>query len=116
MKAFDATPPTWGFAASPLIEGRLVVVPTGGPNSRGLLAFDRTTGKLVWNAPVARATAYASAITATLGGVRQVVASPPIASTAWRRRTGECCGVRAAPAATIEVSNSAIVWPAIACC
>ena len=49
------------------------MIPTGGPNSRGLLAFDRASGTLVWNAPVAKATAYASAITATLGGVRQII-------------------------------------------
>src|SRR5688500_10045910 len=44
VKEFSATAPIWGFAASPLVEGQLVIAPTGGPNSRGLLAFDRTTG------------------------------------------------------------------------
>lgn len=72
---YGATAPQWGFAASPLVQGALVIVPTGGPGSRGLLAFERETGRLAWSAPVAKDTAYASAVAATIGGVRQIVAA-----------------------------------------
>jgi len=56
VRDFSAAAPTWGFAASPLVDEGLVIVPTGGPASRGLLAFDRASGRLRWNAPVSKAT------------------------------------------------------------
>ena len=72
-QAFGAAVPPYGFAPSPLVEGGLVIVPTGGPNSRGLLAFARATGRLVWNAAHAKADGYSSAVAATVAGARQVV-------------------------------------------
>jgi outer membrane protein assembly factor BamB len=111
VKSFSAAPPTWGFAASPLIDGRLVIIPTGGPTSRGLLAFDRATGKLVWNAAESKITGYASAIATTIAGVRQIVyvaadrvfgVNPADGRVLWRAPgTG----------GTAEVSNSAHVLP-----
>jgi len=73
-QAFGAAVPPYGFAPSPLVEAGLVIVPTGGPNSRGLLAFARDTGRLVWNASHAKADAYSSAVAATIAGTRQVIA------------------------------------------
>lgn len=40
-----AKPPTWGFASSPLVSGKLVVVNTG---SAGM-AFSKTTGRPAWS-------------------------------------------------------------------
>lgn len=111
VTAFGAAAPTWGFAASPLIEGRLVIVPTGGPRSRGLLAFDRATGKLVWNADVTKATAYASAVVATIGGVRQVVAVASDRVYAVAPGDGRVLWSAPGPGGNIEVSNSALVLP-----
>jgi outer membrane protein assembly factor BamB len=42
--------PMWGFAASPLVTGSLVIVYAGGPNGKGVLAFDVATGDLRWSA------------------------------------------------------------------
>jgi outer membrane protein assembly factor BamB len=42
--------PTWGFAASPLVAGPVVVV-YGGGGDKGLLALDSGTGDLRWSAP-----------------------------------------------------------------
>lgn len=111
VTAYDATPPTWGFAASPLIEGRLVIIPTGGPKSRGLLAFDRASGKLVWNTAVARATAYSSAVAATLGGVRQIVAVAADLVYGVAPADGRVLWSASATGGSVEVSNSAIVLP-----
>jgi outer membrane protein assembly factor BamB len=111
MAAFGAAAPTWGFAASPLIEGRLVIVPTGGANSRGLLAFDRASGRLVWNAAVSTATAYSSAVPATIGGVRQVIAVAADYVYAVNPTSGRVLWRAAGPGGNIEVSNSAIVLP-----
>ena len=75
VKEFGAEVPAWGFGASPLVEGSLVIVPTGGANSRGLLAFERATGKLAWNTPHAKTPAYASAVSATIASAKQVVSA-----------------------------------------
>ena len=40
----------WGFSASPLVIGPLVIV-YGGGGDKGLLAFDAATGDLRWSAP-----------------------------------------------------------------
>jgi outer membrane protein assembly factor BamB len=70
---FDAEIPGWGFGSSPLVEGTRVIVPTGGGKSRGLLAFERSNGRLAWQAPHHRTPAYSSAVAATIAGVHQIV-------------------------------------------
>jgi outer membrane protein assembly factor BamB len=47
-KEQKARVPMWGFAASPLIHGRLVIVHVGAESNGCVLAFDRLTGKEVW--------------------------------------------------------------------
>ena len=108
---FDATMPTWGFAASPLIEGRLVIVPTGGQQSRGLLAFDRASGKLAWHAAVAKATAYSSAVVGTIAGVRQVVAVAADRLYGVDPSSGRVLWDAPGTGGTIEVANSAVILP-----
>lgn len=109
---FGARAAAYGFAASPLVEGDLVIVPTWGASSKGLLAFDRESGRLVWSRSVAVEASYASAVAATIGGVRQVIAvagdavyavNPSDGALLWRAR-----GPRTGDA---EVANSAIVLP-----
>ena len=41
--------PMWGFSASPLVTESLVIVYAGGPGTKGLLAFDATSGELRWS-------------------------------------------------------------------
>jgi outer membrane protein assembly factor BamB len=111
VSAFSATAPTWGFAASPLIEGTLVIVPTGGPQSRGLLAFDRSTGKLVWNASVSKFTGYASAVSATVGGVRQIITVATDSVYAVAPADGRVLWTAPGPGRQGEVANSPLVLP-----
>lgn len=42
--------PIWGFAASPVVAGQVVIVYAGGPGEKGLLAFDVASGALRWSA------------------------------------------------------------------
>jgi outer membrane protein assembly factor BamB len=42
--------PMWGFSSSPLIVDDLVVVYAGGSGDKGILAFDKLSGELVWSA------------------------------------------------------------------
>jgi outer membrane protein assembly factor BamB len=69
---FKATSPSFGAAASPLVEGSNLIVPVGGKHGGGLMALDTTTGQVRWKW-TGDGPAYASPVVATLGGVRQIV-------------------------------------------
>lgn len=68
----DREPPTWGWSASPLVVGDVVVVHAGGEQGKGLLAFQATDGELAWSAESGDHT-YSSAQTATLFGVEGIL-------------------------------------------
>lgn len=59
--------PNWGFAASPLVVGPVVVVYAGGPGTNGVLAFDVLTGARRWSA-AAGAESYSSPQLTRLAG------------------------------------------------
>jgi outer membrane protein assembly factor BamB len=65
-------PPTWGYSASPLVTGGLVIVHAGGADSKGLLAFDAKSGNPAWSAPSGDHS-YSSAHLATFHGVTGVL-------------------------------------------
>lgn len=69
---FKATSPSFGAAASPLVEGSNLIVPVGGKHGGGLMALDTATGQVRWKW-TGDGPAYASPVVATLGGVRQIV-------------------------------------------
>jgi outer membrane protein assembly factor BamB len=69
---FRATSPLYGTAASPLIDGGLVIVQAGGNDSGGLLAFDVNTGSERWHWE-GDGPGYASPIALVIEGVRQIV-------------------------------------------
>ena len=75
VRDFGASPMIYGFGSSPLIEGATVIVQTGGEKSRGLMAFDRATGQLRWNAAHGLRGGYASPAIGTLAGTRQIIAA-----------------------------------------
>ena len=65
----------WGRAASPLVVDNLVIVPGGGPGTGpwiSLLAYDKVSGKLVWQGG-GEQVSYSSPAVAMLGGVRQIL-------------------------------------------
>ena len=64
--------PMWGFSASPLVVGGLVIVYGGGAGDNGLLAFDVATGTLRWGAP-AGADSYSSPQLNTIAGEELVL-------------------------------------------
>jgi outer membrane protein assembly factor BamB len=91
-----AAEPFYGFATSPLVSGRHVVVQTGGEKS-GLAAFDKGTGATAWTASHSKAVAYSSPVLATLAGTAQLVvlandvvygARPEDGSLLWSLPTG----------------------------
>ena len=109
VRDFDATPPTWGFAASPLIEGALVIVPTGGEKSRGLLAFDRARGTLAWNVRLDQQPTYTSAVVAVIAGVRQILAASPKRLFAVTPADGRVLWSTALAGPAVDLANSPIV-------
>jgi outer membrane protein assembly factor BamB len=63
---------TWGRSGSPLVVKNKVIVSAGGPGGNSLVAYDKLTGGVIWNAGNDRA-AYGSPVYAVLGGVPQVL-------------------------------------------
>ncbi|HSF39154.1 MAG TPA: PQQ-binding-like beta-propeller repeat protein [Thermoanaerobaculia bacterium] len=74
VQAFGAKRPTWGYSGSPLIDGDLLVLEVGGTEKRGIVAFEKATGKVRWGAKEGDA-AYSTPVLMTIGGIRQYVTS-----------------------------------------
>jgi outer membrane protein assembly factor BamB len=82
---FDGKPGNWAYAESPLIDGDVLVCTPGGDQAT-MVALNKKSGEVIWKAAVAGKTigggrmsmsgnmaAYASAIVATVGGVKQYI-------------------------------------------
>jgi len=111
VKEFNAVAPAYGFASSPLIEGQLVYVPTGGEKSPGLLALDRRTGRLVWSAAPGQNPSYASPIVGTLAGTRQVISAAGDRIFAVTPDTGQLLWRVKGPGSGEGVANPPIILP-----
>jgi outer membrane protein assembly factor BamB len=68
---FGGSAPNWGYTESPLVDGDKLLCTPGG--SKGaIVALDKTSGAVLWRSKdFTDAAAYASIITAEIGGVRQ---------------------------------------------
>ena len=63
----------WGFTASPLVEGNLLLCLPGGPRGT-VAALDKRTGKIVWRSTeLTEQAAYTSPVVAEIDKVRQVL-------------------------------------------
>lgn len=71
-RQFKTTSPLFGAAASPIIEGGLLIVHVGGHDDGALTAFDPATGAVRW-ALKGEGPGYASPVVAAIGGVRQLI-------------------------------------------
>jgi outer membrane protein assembly factor BamB len=111
VREFGAGLPDWGFGSSPLVIGDLVVIPTGGERSRGLLAFDRTSGSLEWSAPHSKSRGYSSAVIATIAGMRQIVGAAGDRVYGVAPADGRVLWSLTGPDPLDVVANSPIVLP-----
>jgi len=68
----DRKVPMWGFAASPVVSGKVVIVYAGGPGDKGLLAFDIESGELRWSAAAGN-DSYSSPQLSTIAGQELVL-------------------------------------------
>jgi outer membrane protein assembly factor BamB len=71
VKEFKARLPTWGLACSPLVDGDRVIVQVGGEHAC-VVALERLTGKVVWQALQDRA-GYASPVRIDVGASKLLV-------------------------------------------
>jgi outer membrane protein assembly factor BamB len=98
---FTAAKGFFGLACSPLVDGNSVILNIGGGKGAGIVAFDKSTGKVVWKATDDEAS-YSSPVAASFNGKRYIlvfnreglVALDPASGKAyfnfpWRSRTRE---------------------------
>jgi outer membrane protein assembly factor BamB len=71
-KEFKTTSPDFGASMSPIVDGSRVIAHIGGGGGGALVAFDAVSGSPVWTWK-GDGPAYASPVTATAGGVRQLI-------------------------------------------
>jgi outer membrane protein assembly factor BamB len=69
----DAYSTCCGAAASPLVDGKQVLLPVGGKKAGALTAFDRGTGKVLWKSPLTDRSSYGSGLIVDLAGRKQIV-------------------------------------------
>lgn len=72
VKELGGLTPNRGFAASPLVDGDLLVVEVGGKEGKAIVGLDKKSGKLRWSALDGRP-GYATPLAVTIDGVRQYV-------------------------------------------
>lgn len=73
MDSLGGKVPGWGFCESPLVEGNLVICTPGGGKG-AMAAFDKLTGKPVWQtAEWTDPAQYASILPVTHNGARQLI-------------------------------------------
>jgi outer membrane protein assembly factor BamB len=72
QKEFGARKGFFGIGCSPLVESSYLVLNVGGKNGAGIVAFERSTGKVSWKATDDEAS-YSSPISAELGGGKLIL-------------------------------------------
>ena len=72
QKGFGARKGFFGIGSSPLVEARAVILNAGGKNGAGIVAFDRSTGKVLWKATDDEAS-YSSPVAANFGGRKLIL-------------------------------------------
>lgn len=83
-----ATNVDYGMAGSPLVYRKTVVVNPGGPDGRGMMAYDRRTGVPVWGGGGGRA-GYSSPTLARLHGVNVVLIFDSDGGAGYDANTGK---------------------------
>jgi len=103
----------WNHAGSPILEGNLIFVNAGGAG-QALLAFDKTTGGVVWKGGDDQPT-HASPTPATILGTRQIIFYTQQGLLSVAPQTGKVLWRFAYPFKT-STASSPIVWSNIVYC
>ena len=87
-KLYDVETPVWGFSASPLIDGDLLICLARGKGTTAV-AFDKKTGEEKWRALSAREPGYAPPRIIEHAGKRLLIIWHPESANALDPQTGE---------------------------
>ena len=87
-KELAVTSPMWGFAASPLLDGKKLISLARGPGTT-VMAFDKDSGKEIWRALTAAEPGYAPPVIYDLNGKRQLIIWHPEAVNGLDPETGK---------------------------
>jgi len=69
---FGSTTPRWGFSSSPVLVDDVLIIEAGGTEERAFVAFNQTTGKLLWAKGKGNAS-YCSPLVAEIDGQTQII-------------------------------------------
>ena len=86
-KDFKAEVPIWGFSSHPLVDGDLLYTMVGG-KGQGIVAFDKMTGEVRWQALDCK-TGYCPPTIIERGGTRQLIVFHPKAVTGLNPKDGK---------------------------
>src|SRR5262245_5281084 len=88
VKDFKALVPVWGWSSNPLVDGDRIITLVGG-DKQAVMAFDRHTGKPVWNALTTEQIGYAPPVIFEIGGKRQLIVWHSESVNSLNPETGE---------------------------
>ncbi len=89
VEDFDATIPSWGMTAAPLVDGDRLIALVGGEPDGKVMAFDTRTGAEIWRALSSDwEPGYNQPIIVTAGNARQLLIWHPLAITSLDPATG----------------------------
>jgi len=103
----------WNSAASPILDANLILVNAGGAG-QSFLAFNKTDGSLAWKSGDDSPT-HASAVPATIHGVRQVIFFTQSGLVGLAAKSGEILWRHPFPY-QISTASSPIVWQDVVYC
>lgn len=91
VKDFGLQIPVWGMTSAPLVDGDRVIVIAGGEGNAKVIAFEKTTGKILWKAlnSEKEEPGYAQPVLIQAGGTRQLIIWHPAAVSSLDPSTGE---------------------------
>jgi outer membrane protein assembly factor BamB len=72
LQKFGGKPPEYGYSASPVVMGNMLVVVAGAGKGNSLVAFDKANGNVLWTA-LDDKIGYSTPCEVTIDGVRQII-------------------------------------------
>lgn len=89
LRDFSGHNPHWLLSESPLVDGKNVIVTPGGSGG-GMVALDKTSGKVVWACKeLSDGAGYSSCIAANVGGIRTYMTITASAGVGVRANDGK---------------------------
>ncbi|MCA9063359.1 MAG: PQQ-like beta-propeller repeat protein [Planctomycetaceae bacterium] len=89
QRDFDTELPTWGMAASPLVDGDHLITLVGGKNNALIVCFNKITGEEVWRSLEDRDVGYCPPVIYEFGGRRQLITWHPSAVSSLDPQDGK---------------------------